>query len=301
MNLTALAPGKVNLCLFVGPARADGRHEVVTLLESVSLADELSITARDDGGSDEVSCPGVRGVNIVSRALEALRSSGWSAPPVRVEISKRIPVAAGMGGGSADAGAALRLAQRLAPVSELALAELAARLGADVPSQLKPGLAIGTGAGDEVEPLAPLAPHAAVIFPQDHHVSAAEVYAEADRLGLPRTSADLERLRRELWAALEAPDGEAVRLPRELLVNDLEPAAISLCPDITGALDAVRGAGADHTMVSGSGPTVVGLFWGPDGLDRAAIAAASLDLSASSAFPVGPDFGHPLHSAQSAD
>ena len=87
----------------------------------------------------------------MSRALAGLRARGWDAPPVQVTIDKRIPVAAGMGGGSADAAAVLRMAPRVAPVVTGRCAELAAELGADVPSQLAPGLVLGTGAGDEVE------------------------------------------------------------------------------------------------------------------------------------------------------
>ncbi|MFZ0040176.1 MAG: hypothetical protein WAK93_02640, partial [Solirubrobacteraceae bacterium] len=86
-----LAFAKVNLCLFVGPTREDGRHELVTLFESVSLADELIVSGRADGDGDEVLCPGVAGPNLVADALAALRADGWTAPPVRVQIEKRIP------------------------------------------------------------------------------------------------------------------------------------------------------------------------------------------------------------------
>ena len=99
MRLEAFAPGKVNLCLFLGPVRADGRHELVTLFESVSLADSISVEAAP-GPADEVVCPGVEGPNLVGSALAGLRERGWRAPPVRVAIEKRIPVAGGMGGTS---------------------------------------------------------------------------------------------------------------------------------------------------------------------------------------------------------
>ncbi len=112
----AVAYAKVNLCLFVGPTRSDGRHELVTLFESAGPEDELVITSLASG-PDEVVCPGVAGENLVAAALAALRESGWDAPPVRVEITKRIPVAAGLGGGSADAAAVLRYAERIAPVA----------------------------------------------------------------------------------------------------------------------------------------------------------------------------------------
>jgi 4-diphosphocytidyl-2-C-methyl-D-erythritol kinase len=271
MRLRALAPGKVNLCLFLGGVRADRRHELVTLFESVSLADELTL-AMLPRGPDQVHCPGVDGPNLVSAALEALRCRGWDAPPVRIEIAKRIPVAAGMGGGSADAAAALRMAQRLAPLPEEAVAELAAQLGADVPGQLTPGVALGTGAGDLVKLCPPLAAHALLIVPLSQRLSTADVYAEADRLGLPRDSEELEALLRELDDALEP----GARLPQSLLVNDLEPAAISLCPQVAPALEAVRDAGADHAFVCGSGPTVAGLYWGPEAAQRAAAAATSV-------------------------
>lgn len=269
-----LAFGKVNLCLFVGPAREDGRHELVTLYESISLCDELSLT---ESGADEVVCPGVNGPNLVSAALDGLRTRGWDGPAVRIEIRKRIPVAAGLGGGSADAAAALRLAQQLAPVPDELVRGLAAELGADVPSQLHPGLSLGTGAGELIEPFPPLAPHAFVIVPSEHRLSTAAVYAEADRLGLPRPS--LDGFRDRLLAA-------DARLPAELLLNDLEPAAVSLCPAVGRELDALRAAGVDRAMVCGSGPTVAGLCWGEDAAGRVESICAQLGSPSIAAVPV---------------
>jgi 4-diphosphocytidyl-2-C-methyl-D-erythritol kinase len=276
MSLTALAPGKVNLCLLLGGLRDDGRHELVTLIESVSLADEVTLTEAE---RDEVVCPDVEEPNIVTRALEKLRSRGWEGPPVRIEIAKRVPVAAGMGGGSGDAAAVLRLAKELAPVPDLE--RLAAELGADVPSQLEPGLVLGTGAGDVVTRRDPLDEHAFVIVPSSHGLATAEVYTEADRLGLQRSPEDL------VHAAEQLP-----------FINDLEPAAISLCPSITDALEAVRATGADQALVSGSGPTVFGLFWGPDAAAKADAAARDIP-AAKSALPVGADLGYPHFPAQS--
>ncbi len=282
MTLVARAPGKVNLCLFLGPLRPDGRHELVTVFQSVSLADEV---AAGPGTADELSCPGVDGVNIVTQALAGLRARGWMGPPMRIAIDKRIPVAGGMGGGSADAAAVLRLAAALAPVSRGVLDELARSLGADVPSQLVPGLSLGSGAGDVVEPLEPRTAHTFVIVPQGFGLSTAEVYREADRLGLPRSSSDLAGLLREIRAGAEFA-----------FVNDLEPAAISLRPGLEDVLEAVRDAGADHAMVSGSGPTVFGVFTGPDAPARAEAAAASLCKrypGATSAASVSEEFGAP--------
>jgi 4-diphosphocytidyl-2-C-methyl-D-erythritol kinase len=248
------APGKVNLCLFLGGSRPDGRHELVTLFESVSLADDMVV---ERSFRDEVIAPGVEGANLVDDALAGLRRRGWAAPPTRIEITKRIPIAAGMGGGSADAAALLRLAPQLAPIDDADRTSIAHELGADVPSQLDPGLNLGTGAGDIVDPRPPLAPHAFVIVPLTEQLSTAAVYAEADRLGLARDAEELEARLRELEVAL----GSAARLPEPLLVNDLEPAARSLCPAIDAALEAVSDAGADRALVCGSGPTVAGLFW----------------------------------------
>jgi 4-diphosphocytidyl-2-C-methyl-D-erythritol kinase len=284
VTLVARAPGKVNLCLFLGPLRDDGRHEVVTLLESVSLADTLTV-ASDPAPRDQVVCAGIPGSNIVAQTLDGLRERGWDPPPVRVTIDKRIPIAAGMGGGSADAAAMLRLARSLAPVPAGVAAELAAALGADVPSQLRPGLYLGTGAGEVVERRDPLPEHAFVIVPQDFGLSTPAVYREADRLDLPRSASDLAH-RLQAVRAGGMPE----------LVNDLEPAALSLRPEIGRALEAVREAGAEHAMVSGSGPTVFGVYTGTDALaraDAAAVALADRYPGASSAVPVSEDFGAP--------
>jgi 4-diphosphocytidyl-2-C-methyl-D-erythritol kinase len=278
MRLCALAPAKVNLCLFLGGTRADGRHELVTLFQPVSLADEVELETLSGDGADIVDCPGVEGPNLADRALAELRARGWAGPRVRVEIRKRIPVAAGMAGGSADAAATLRLAAAAHPLPSAGVAaEVAAVLGADVPSQLTPGPALGTGAGEIVAPAPPRGPHAAVILPSAAQLSTPAVFAEADRLRLPRSPAALADRRRALEAALRS--GPA--LPPELLVNDLEPAARSLCPSIDGALVHAREIGADVAIVCGSGPTVAGIFWGDDVSARAHIAA----MAASARFP----------------
>lgn len=288
MTLTALAPGKTNLCLFLGGTRADGLHELVSVIEPLSLADELTLEplpgaalvaaapgAGDMGcaaGEDEVVCAGVEGPNLAAEALAAFRAaSGWEGPPLRLTIAKRVPVAAGMGGGSGDAAAALRLVASAAgrPVDDPLLAQLAPRLGADVPSQIAPGPVLVGGAGEEVRALPPLPPHGVLVLASPHALSTPDVFREADRLGLPRSSGELAARRAEVEEAL-------ARGALPPLVNDLEAAARSLCPSIDDALAAARTAGADHALVSGSGPTVVGLFHGPDGPARAEAAAAEL-------------------------
>jgi 4-diphosphocytidyl-2-C-methyl-D-erythritol kinase len=259
------AHAKVNLCLFLGPTREDGRHELVTLFESAGPVDDVTMV-ESRGGSDEVVCEGVRGPNLATQALEALRESGWNAPPVRVTIEKRIPVAAGMGGGSADAAAVLRLAPRVAAVSPNAIREIAAALGSDVPGQLDPHTSIGTGAGDEVTAITELAEHSFVVVPQSFWLSTAQVYHEADRLGLSRSAEDLAGRRAELEATVAEPGG---RPPAHLLTNDLQEASLSLRPRIRPALEAVAEAGAEPAIVCGSGPTVIGVLWGPDARTRA--------------------------------
>lgn len=295
MKLTVAAPGKVNLCLFLGPTRADGRHELVTVLESVSLSDELTLTVLEEG-EDRVLCPGVDGPNLAAAALAGLRERGWAAPPVEVMIEKRIPVAAGMAGGSADAAATLRLARALGEsdprwqVEEAWLWQLAAELGADVPSQLVPGVSLGLAAGERVEQAAPPAPHALAIVPLGVELSTPDVFREADRLGLPRAPEDLRGRLERLSGWLR----HGARLPAELLVNDLEPAARSLCPAVGDALAALRGAGADVALVCGSGPTCAGLWWGDEALIAAGEGARTLAGRfplATAVFPVGPEGG----------
>ncbi len=276
---TEAAPAKINLCLWLGPRRPDGRHELVTLFDSISLFDELEVSG---GRTDEVVCAAVAGPNLVSDALSALRAAGWNAPPVTVRIRKRIPVAAGMGGGSADAAAMLRLAPRLAAIPGEAVTGIAAGLGSDVRSQLRPGPSIGTGAGEVVEPLADLPTYGVLVLPQAFALSTADVYREADRLGMPRPADELASLRAELAAAL--PES----LPTHLIGTDLQAPAMSLAPRIAHALSVASGAGADHVLVCGSGPTVIGIYHGPEGLARASAAADQLPGACGRPLAAGP-------------
>jgi 4-diphosphocytidyl-2-C-methyl-D-erythritol kinase len=258
--IATTAPGKLNLCLFVGAPREDGYHPLVSVFQSVSLADELTLEHAPAAHRDEVVCPGVSGPNLASRALAAYReASGWDGPPVRITVTKRVPVAAGMGGGSGDAAATLRLAAEAAgrPGDPL-LAELAPALGADVPFQLAGGRALVTGIGERIERLPPGPPAAMVVYPSEHALSTPAVYAEFDRIG---RSSDLAQAEADLRGGA---------LPN---VNDLQDAARSLCPSIDRALDQLHTAGAGEVLVAGSGPTVFGRF---DDRERAAAVAAVL-------------------------
>jgi 4-diphosphocytidyl-2-C-methyl-D-erythritol kinase len=262
----ALAPAKINLGLFLGPARAsDGKHELVSVMQSISLADEVTLEVAPHGADgDEVICPGVSdadGENLAAAALRAFReSTGWRAPPLRLSIVKRIPVAAGLGGGSADAAATLRLARLASGLGdEELLRTLGARLGADVPAQISPGRWLASGAGEQLQELAPVRSRFGVlVLPLAAALSTAAVYKEADRLELARPRHALEELRGQLHDALA--HGAALPAARELLHNDLQRAAVSLCPQIIGTLTQARDAGAEPALVSGSGPTVLGLF-----------------------------------------
>ena len=257
------APAKLNLCLYLGRRRDDGLHELRSLFCPLVLSDRIEVGDRD-GEGDEVVCPGVSGPNLVSAALDALRARGWQRPPLRIEIEKRIPVAAGLGGGSADAAALLRLARdEIDGIEQLALA-----LGADVPSQLDPAFALVAGAGEAIEPLPRPGAFAVVLVPADEGLATAEVYAEADRLGLGRSEGELERIGARLREA--AANGAAPLDYPGLLVNDLQHAALSLRPELAEALTALEEAGATRALISGSGPTVFGLFADIVAADRAA-------------------------------
>lgn len=256
--MSELAPAKINLCLFLGGTRADGRHELVSVMQSLAWGDTVTVEPAE---RDEVVCPGVDGPNLAADALAAIPGRA----PLRLTIEKRIPVAAGLGGGSADAAAALRVAGWHLPEDELMA--IAAGLGADVPAQVRPGRSLATGAGEQLEHLPPPPRFGVLVVPSEHRLSTADVYREADRLGLPRSPAELAARLDEVRAGVgEGPFG----LREELLVNDLEPAALHLCPAIAEELARVKGLGADRAMVSGSGPTVLGLFADPAEAERAA-------------------------------
>jgi 4-diphosphocytidyl-2-C-methyl-D-erythritol kinase len=255
-GLRDTAPAKVNLCLFLGPTREDGRHELVSVFQPVGLADTVELEPGGLGASaDRVICPGVEGENLAATAIKRFRErTGWNGAPIRLTIEKRIPIAAGMAGGSADAGAALRLAARAAGIDDDGLLrQIAAELGADVAAQVRPGRYLATGAGERLTPLPAPRPYGVLVIPSHRRLSTADVYREADRQGLPRDAADLASKLRQVSTMSDD-------LPDHLVVNDLEPAARALCPPIDAALADARRVGARRALVCGSGPTVVGLF-----------------------------------------
>lgn len=267
------APAKVNLLLHVGPRRSDGLHELCSLFASVEPADEV-VVSESRNGSDTVVCPGVEGPNICARALRAFRRRAEEAPhagaratsdlpPLEVRIEKRVPVAAGLGGGSADAAAVLRAANELTgrPLDRQALREVAAEVGADVPSQVEPRHALVQGAGEVVHPLG-LPPMWLTLLPFREGLTTGEVYEEADRLGATRARLDPAAVRRLAGLPLEELAAS--------LENDLQAAATSLRPEIDEGIAELERAGALGALVTGSGPTVFGVFAREEEARRAA-------------------------------
>lgn len=245
------APAKVNLLLHVGRVRPDGLHDLCSLFASIDLADEVTVT---EAAEDDVSCPGVSGPNLAGDAVRLFREEvAPDLPPLRVEIEKRIPIAAGLGGGSADAAAVLRAANAIAGdrLDSEAMRTLGARLGADVPSQIEPRHALVTGAGEHVEPV-DLPPMTLLLVPDADGLSTADVYRKADELGTTREELDPGRVR-ELA-------GRPLHELAAMLENDLEGAALALRPELSERMDQLREAGSLTARVTGSGPTVFGVF-----------------------------------------
>ncbi len=263
-----LAPAKLNLVLQVGAPREDGLHPLCSLFACIDVADVVTVDVA--GAEDIVVCPAVEGDNLAGRALAAFRAAapGAGLPPLRVTIDKRIPVAGGMGGGSADAAAVLRAANALAgePLDADQLRRVGGGLGADVTSQIEPLSALVTGTGEEVEPLQPPS-LSLVLVPQHEGLSTGAVYAELDRL---RGAGELEQ---RAWLdpgpVRRLASGSAEELAAGL-ENDLEAAAVSLRPELVRPLTDLRGAGALGARITGSGPTAFGVFG-----DRESAQAAS--------------------------
>ena len=239
------AGAKLNLALVVGPRRAGGKHEVATVLQTIALADSVSL-----GPGSGLLVTGFPDDTLVTRALRRLAEAAGSAPAWLAHVEKRIPVAAGLGGGSSDAAAALRLANETLdlPVSNDELRVLAAELGADVPFFLVSGPQLGLGDGSELTPLDVPQDYAIVlVLPHGAEKrSTASVYEGFDARGAER---GFEERRANLLAALGS-----VRFPRDLAA--LPPNDLASSP-VAGELLAL---GAFRADVTGAGPAVYGLF-----------------------------------------
>jgi 4-diphosphocytidyl-2-C-methyl-D-erythritol kinase len=239
------APAKVNLALVVGPRRTDGKHELLTVYQRLALADRITVEP-----APALSVGGFAGDTLTRRALVALAEAAGTEPAFAATILKRIPVAAGLGGGSSDAATALRLANDLLdrPIDPQALHTLAVRLGADVAYFLRDGPQLGSGDGTDLEPLdLPQDYWVLLVLPRDAaKTSTADVYAAFDATGGEH---GFEGRR----AALRAAVG-SIRRPRDLArlpPNDLASSPLA---------DDLRSLGAFRADVSGAGPAVYGLF-----------------------------------------
>jgi 4-diphosphocytidyl-2-C-methyl-D-erythritol kinase len=270
--VTVRVPAKVNLQLAVGPARPDGYHGVVTVYQALSLFDEVTVRPAERNkivvtGEDADAVP-TGPANLASQAATALARAtgrrGRDRSAVRIEIRKRIPMAAGLAGGSADAAATLVACNELwrTGLSQKDLCEVGAGLGSDVPFALIGGTAVGRGRGEQLTAaLVAGTYHWALAFAAGG-LSTPEVYATCDRLRAARAAGGGDgtvsagafdpELSGPLMTALRSGDPAAVG---PALVNDLQPAAITLRPELRRALTEGREHGAVGAIVSGSGPT----------------------------------------------
>jgi 4-diphosphocytidyl-2-C-methyl-D-erythritol kinase len=281
-TVTARVPAKVNLQLAVGPVRADGYHDVATVYHAVSVFDEVTVApAKRDSvaviGEGANSVP-LDGRNLATRAAGALaraaRAATLDAPGLAIQITKRIPVAAGLAGGSADAAATLVACNELwgTGLSQKELCDLASGISSDVAFGLLGGTAIGIGRGEQVTPVLTSGTFHWVLAFANGGLSTADVYAKCDRM---RASQESRKARERKVGTASVPEpaldnaliaalrsGDPAELG-PLLSNDLQPAAISLRPGLRRALAAGRELGALGAMVSGSGPTCAFLAKNP--------------------------------------
>jgi 4-diphosphocytidyl-2-C-methyl-D-erythritol kinase len=308
-GVTARVPAKLNLQLAVGPPRADGYHDLVTVFHAVALFDEVTVEAAE---RDTVTVTGEGastvphdGDNLALRAVAALRKQvrgGNRTAGVRVSIAKRIPVAAGLAGGSADAAAALVAANELwaAGVAPQRLAEIAATIGSDVAFALLGGTAVGRGRGERLTPaLAPATRYHWVLAFSEGQLSTPKVYAALDRLRSAASAAPAAPPQAALDATLMSAlrSGDAARLGRALS-NDLQPAALSLYPALRKTLAAGLELGALGALVAGSGPTCVFLAASAERALELAVSLSGAGVCRSVARVTGPVPGAAVVSAQ---
>lgn len=264
-SVRATAPGKINVSMRVGPLREDGYHDVATVYQAVSLVEDITATEADDisvsfSGPIDTSGIALGESNLVIRAARAVARRAGTSAGARIEVVKNVPVAGGMGGGSADAAATLVAVDALwgTNLGAKVLHELAAELGADVPFALHGGTAIGLGRGDILSPVLATGHFEWVLVTCDKGLSTPEVFTQLDRHRAEH-SLDIETVpveptvEPELLHALRA--GCAVALA-EYVRNDLQAAALQLKPELGDVLEFGETHGALAGIVSGSGPTV---------------------------------------------
>ncbi|MEU6862646.1 4-(cytidine 5'-diphospho)-2-C-methyl-D-erythritol kinase [Streptomyces sp. NPDC046876] len=276
-GVTVRVPAKVNVQLAVGAARPDGFHDLANVFLAVSLYDEVTVTPADEltvtcTGPDADQVPLDR-TNLAARAAQTLAARHGLSDAVHIHIAKKIPVAGGMAGGSADGAGALLACDLLwglnSPVQDLL--DICAELGSDVPFSLLGGAALGTGRGELLTPVDAGTFHW-VFAVADGGLSTPAVFREFDRLAEGR-DVPAPEASPALLAALAAGDPDALAAA---LANDLQPAALSLRPQLAATLAAGTGAGALAGLVSGSGPTTAFLVRDEE---AAAKVAAALEAS----------------------
>ncbi|MFC1228282.1 4-(cytidine 5'-diphospho)-2-C-methyl-D-erythritol kinase [Streptomyces sp. Sce081] len=258
MSVTVRVPAKVNVQLAVGAARPDGFHDLANVFLAVGLHDE--VTATPSAGGLRVTCAGpdaaevpLDRTNLAARAALALAERYGREADVHLHITKDIPVAGGMAGGSADGAGALLACDALwgTGASRRELLDICAELGSDVPFALVGGAALGTGRGERLTELEVGGTFHWVFAMARRGLSTPAVFREFDRLAegrdIPAPVAS-----QDLLGALAKGDPDALAAT---VSNDLQPAALSLFPELAGTLAAGRDAGALAALVSGSGPT----------------------------------------------
>lgn len=260
--IDAVAAAKINLFLLVGAKRPDGYHPICSLMDKVTLFDDISVRRTGRAGvrvlGTEIPTPD----NTVFRAAAALERETGVALDIEVTLNKRIPVAAGLAGGSSDGAAVLELLNRMYPLglSPARLRELSLPIGADLPFFLAPGPQVAEGAGELLASPGEIPGYHAVIVKPDIGLSTAEVYELYDAVAPEQAAAFPER-RIELLRRL-ASLGDNPRSLAGILHNDLETPAAELCPQIPDIKAELLSMGANGALMSGSGPSVFGLFAG---------------------------------------
>jgi 4-diphosphocytidyl-2-C-methyl-D-erythritol kinase len=260
LSVTVRVPAKVNLHLGVGPLRPDGKHQLHTIYQAVSLYDEVTVEpAEGDAIVVELVGEHTDGVptgddNLAVQAVRAVAALAGEDPKVKLTIRKGIPVGGGLAGGSADAAAALVAADALwsCGFEKSVLEGLAAGLGSDVAFLLHGGTALGTGHGEIVSPVLSRGEWHWVLAVAEVGLSTPSVYAELDRLRGGEEETD-EAVADGVLSALRS--GDVVALGKALR-NDLQSPALQLRPNLARVLDVGRELGAVGGIVSGSGPTV---------------------------------------------
>ncbi|MGW3689445.1 4-(cytidine 5'-diphospho)-2-C-methyl-D-erythritol kinase [Streptomyces sp. NPDC005125] len=257
MSVTVRVPAKVNVQLAVGAPRPDGFHDLANVFLAVGLYDEVKVTPADAlsvtcSGPDAAQVPLDAG-NLAARAAIALADRHGISPDVHIHISKDIPVAGGMAGGSADAAAALVACDALwaTGATRDELLAICAELGSDVPFSLVGGAALGIGRGEQLTPIGVGGTFHWVFAVADGGLSTPAVYGEFDRL-TAGTDVPAPEASPALLDALRTGSADVLA---KALSNDLQPAALSLRPSLADTLAAGTGAGALAALVSGSGPT----------------------------------------------